>query len=287
MNYFDHRLCKSFYESAHWVHERLTTAYELGMPFNEETITESILLYLSERNYGGGFSIKAYTKNEEGSGETPTGADWSFWFADTKGKGIELRIQAKRLYLDKGTYGALDGREQQYKNLISNSGNAIPLYVFYNSADKIDKYFRDYSCIYDFYPYEFWGCTYASPISIPSKKAPRPSEIKPMYPWHTLVCGFYPDCNNSHSLPECVASAVEKVYTEANRSSFEEDEVRKRLYDLEFSADQKAPEWVQLLLNQEHGVASDDPSDGSTSELEDFLEKNNLKGVVYISEKSE
>lgn len=131
------QLCHSLREQAAWVANELSEVYRLRMPLSEETITESILLALAKRHVGNGLTIRAYTKPEEGTGtlatnNLPTGADWSFWFADGRNHGIELRIQAKRLF-PSGKYESLDGTGTQIQNLYKNQGSAIPLYVFYNN----------------------------------------------------------------------------------------------------------------------------------------------------------
>ncbi|MEY4980486.1 MAG: hypothetical protein RLZZ352_2756 [Pseudomonadota bacterium] len=131
---------QSFKNVAKWVWEKTESAYQHGISLNEETITGMILLMLAEKLKGKGLSVKSYTKAEEGrkikkNQNTPTGADWSFWFQGRDGKGKELRIQAKRLFAS-GKYESLDNKKfrSQTHQLIKSSQKvgAIPLYVFYN-----------------------------------------------------------------------------------------------------------------------------------------------------------
>ena len=139
-------------EIAQWVWGKIESASNHGVSFNEETITESILLKLAEKLNGESLLIRSYTKIEEGkgtpkTGNTPTGADWSFWFEGNDGRGKELRIQAKRLF-DSGIYESMHtktGRNKKSKSQIdkliesSRDVGAIPLYVFYNGPINGEK----------------------------------------------------------------------------------------------------------------------------------------------------
>ncbi len=293
-------LCDTFRELAAWTCGTLKKANRLGMPFNEETITETLLLTLAERFTGRGLSIRAYTKQEEGKGTAanggkPTGADWSFWFADVQNMGIELRIQAKRLFRT-GRYESLDGRSEQFNNLKNNCGSAIPLYLFYNNDVFYDLFFEPsilqirprewicFSCLSD------WGCTYAPLKGIPLKNEPGPHEISPMRPWHTLVCERACPCCDSlddvaaKTLPQRVADAVKMAY---EIEAPEQEAWREWMGSDKFSANNKAPEWFVLLDKGDPSVEADAQRSEQISELDRYLDDHGLRGVAIVAEDRE
>lgn len=161
-------LCEMFRYSAVWTYFKMSNAYKLDLKFNEETITENILLRLAENSNlstaNSELEIKSYTKYEERN----SGADWLFVFSDEKFK-ISILIQAKRLYVDEITYkGFLDKDADEQKQLSKienkqsdekniqaqitnleykakeicnpNTTDVIPLYVMYNSDLFHEKY---------------------------------------------------------------------------------------------------------------------------------------------------
>ena len=289
-------LCQTFKELAAWTWNKLDKANHLGMAFNEETVTESLLLKLAERHAGRDLSIRAYTKPEEGTGTKatggkPTGADWSFWFSDQNGKGIEVRVQAKRLFKS-GAYDSLDGTGQQIKDLYTNRGKAIPLYVFYNLplgdnkhwSRHIERCCKRCDCCWPwFFNISDWGCTYAAVTAIPAKNKPRPEQITPMKPWHCLVCGC--PCAGSTlvgSLPERVVQSLKAVYDQIKPGST--DARFKDLGEISWELTNKAPEWVGLL--NEHRQVDDGDSSDSRSKLDEYLDEHGLKGVAFIQEKN-
>nr|SPS05122.1 protein of unknown function [Candidatus Nitrotoga fabula] len=273
------QLCHSLCNQAEWTARTLSKAYRLKMAYNEETITENVLLALADRHFGSDLVIRAYTKPEEGTGTSatgnlPTGADWSFWFADGNNRGIELRIQAKRLF-DTGKYESLNGNGTQIQKLHNNKGNAIPLYVFYNNSDfynypnfrkNLNLYLKKKSLVNWRYPLPFpfsdlWGCTYAPLTSIPKKNKPTYFDIPVMLPWHTLVCDCFssqlsvnnpgnnnpgnnnpgnnnPENNNPKNLPQRIAASVKYAYSTdafSEMKSIEFPQSKEQKQDLPFN----------------------------------------------------
>jgi hypothetical protein len=133
-------LCSSFRELAGKVWRDRQAAETLGVPWNEEAVTEWLLLNLAKRHNGPQFDIRAYTRAEE----SLNGADWEFRFSDSR-VGVTIRIQAKRLYKS-GRYESLfksgASRFDQLCKLQSKAGAAYPLYVFYN----FPRAFPDFTC---------------------------------------------------------------------------------------------------------------------------------------------
>ena len=281
-------LCLSFKELASWTWHKLAKADRLNMAFNEETITESLLLKLAERHSGRGLTIRSYTKNEEGTGTAatggnPTGADWSFWFGDSSGKGIEVRIQAKRLFVKSGKYESLDGSGVQRKKLSSNCKGAIPLYVFYNGPCKDLSGFPIYFgslCKYceldGFWPFNIFvmGCSFSHVNAIPSIDKPRPADITWMMPWHCLVCKCFNSTNNLGSLASRVAGVLKQSY---GRTVSESKTIPETDVQISFELRER-PSWVGLLEKYSK------EENQSSAALHDYLIDSELSGVVSILE---
>ncbi|HGE8526705.1 MULTISPECIES: DUF6615 family protein [Serratia] len=287
-------VCNTFRESAAEIFKLLSKAERLRMAINEETITEIILLGIADFHSGRDLEIRSYTKAEEGRGTNSTkgkatGADWSFWFCDNHGKGIEIRIQAKKLFKS-GEYDSLNGSGSQINNLIKNRGLAIPLYVFYNSNLECLYRHADYLFYHDFPFYRDldFGCTYAPVTAIPSKKKPSPKDITVMFPWHYLVCkkscssfrlGSC-DVVNSESLPQRVASAVKSAYEASflfGNSEASSEKIKETIAEFSFELRDVTPTWVESLELQ-----SDDSSVNKKIEL--YLKEHGLRGVCVIKE---
>lgn len=117
MNHSTHDYCQSFREEACRVWHDMSEAEAFGIPRNEETTTETLLLNLAKKHHGRGLEIKAYTKKEE----SQTGADWAFWFSDPFGKGIGVRIQAKRYYATDKCYKSLYHQSKEQKTIMKTN----------------------------------------------------------------------------------------------------------------------------------------------------------------------
>lgn len=123
-------LCVSFQDLSKWTWSQLERSFLLNSPFNEETITETILLELKAR-HPLDIGIVSFNKFQE----KHLGADWEFWFTDKSGqRGIGWRVQAKRLYRPSEEYSALKPSEtspsSQIQTLISQarSQGLVPIY---------------------------------------------------------------------------------------------------------------------------------------------------------------
>lgn len=277
-------LCDSFRKLASWTSGRLRVSVRFGVAFNEETITESILLKLAAWHSPRDLVIRSWTKPEEGKGTKatggkPTGADWDFWFADYSGRGFHVRVQAKRQF-DSGKYESLDGAGQQIVDLWNNRGRAVPIYVFYNDAD--GPHFTQSTTQFNakrFQRSSMWGCSFAPLSGIPKKLQPTPAEIRWMRPWHCLVCPCEFNQSVHRTLPEAVRSAVQSIYA----ATIEEGDDRLMgLGNLSFEITANPPEWVALLETETPDKTTlDDQSEGKLAE---YLSERSLRGVAIIRE---
>jgi hypothetical protein len=277
-------LCRSFAEEACRVWEDMSDAHSLGVARQEETTTEELLLSLARKHKGKGLDIESFTRSDE----TSNGADWAFWVTGSHGLGIELRIQAKRLYPKSGRYESLFHQSpsqkktarlsggdtpNQCETLIANHGRAIPIYVFYNSdALEIDFTKTVILAICSFASVsrpEVWGISVASAYAIKTAdwgKRNRPKEL-PMMPWHLLVCScFWPDRPSDPSLPALIGNALRHLFQRGGADYSEA---------INFDPHDYRPEWVGLLREGRE----------DNEQLLNFMRETNLKGVAEISER--
>lgn len=287
--------CCSFRREAYQVWRDMSEAERFGLPRNEETTTEELLLSLARKHRGRGLDIKAYTKAEEST----NGADWAFWFADGPWRGIGARIQAKRLFNENGNprYKSLYHQSDSQKNasklsggltpnqcetLLTHRDGLVPLYVFYNS-DQL----RHSSAFYRHWKHRWWpdNCHINSPsqewgISVTSAaaiksadwgKRNRPDDF-PMLPWHCLVCSCCWDKRPADaSLPSIVGHGLRGLY---GYSVGGDEPGTLDEFGFSFEPTDSAPSWVRLL-REERDV------EGA---LDKEMGRLNLKGVAIIEE---
>ena len=190
-------LCDTFRRQASGVWNRMRTAAKLQLFMSEETLTETTLFEIARKHQSGEFIVIPATKSQE----SVHGADWLFWFV-ANGKGISYRVQAKRLF-PSGRYESLlkSGKdlkgtpidpEQQLKKLIAKADEAqhIPLYCFYNFQHPDGDFrLRSHSCLHDYRPPSFWGCSVALAQDVQFARSDALKALRPyMMPWHLLAC---------------------------------------------------------------------------------------------------
>ena len=281
-------LCESFRDLARWTANKLNAAASLGVSFNEETVTESLLLKLAQSQNSQKFKIRSWSKFDEGvgtaaTGGLPTGADWDFFFADWTGVGITVRIQAKRLYPN-GRYESLDGGGQQIRDLRNNCGYALPIYVFYNDPQShwpTGSWSCQPNCTPRFWGLSAWGCSFAPVSGIPPMKKPRPSDIQSMEPWHCLVCPCPIKAATSATLPHRVAGALKIAYGLLSDS----DDTRfLDAPDLTFEPNQIWPHWARRLQESAETFPQDASTESSGRLLDGYLTEHGLKGVALVQQ---
>lgn len=271
-------LCASFRRLSSWTWSQLTEAAHLGVSFSEETVTESLLFKLAKLHRHD-LSIKAYTKAEEGKGTAatggkPTGADWSFWVVSPRGKGIEIRLQAKRQF-SSGKYESLNGKSQQINDLWNNRGKAVPLYLFYNGDFAHDKNGASWprwngcgSCGIRLRGQTAWGCSVTSLRNVWGKIRPYPAELS-QRPWFCLVCEDCSGARGAIDLPTRMIALANSMYSADNNAECPDDMKNADFGD----AHEDAPSWVQLLDSEEGSEA-----------WENFWANTDLRGVAIIKQ---
>lgn len=286
--------CRSFRQEAHQVWHDMSEAEGFGLPRNEETTTEELLLSLARKHKGRGLDIKAYTKSDE----SKNGADWAFWFARGTWEGIGARIQAKRLFGDEGRYKSLFHQSDKQKKaskasgqptpnqcetLLAHRDGLVPLYVFYNSDElKLSSAHSAHVqlaawrlCSFPF-PSLDWGISAASGLAIKTAKwgkDSRPGDF-PMIPWHCLVCPCcWDDRPADPSLPALVGHGLRQLYR-YSMGDGEEDLAAFADLGFSFEPTDNVPGWVGLLREGR----------GAEGALDEEMGRLSLKGVAIIEE---
>lgn len=272
-------LCASFRRLSTWTWNQLTDACVFKVPCSEESTTESLLLKLAKWHRHG-LQIRAYSKQVEGTGTKatggiPTGADWSFWVVGPKGRGIEIRLQAKRQFKD-GRYQSLDGTSQQIKDLWDNRGKAVPLYLFYNGDFAHDQHSARWpmwtgcgSCRIRFRGQTAWGCSVTSLRDVWGKVRPYPAALPIQRPWFCLVCGGCWSAVGAVDLPSQMIALANSMYSGDNNADCPDD-----MKQVDFGvAHEDAPSWVRLLESEE-----------SSDDWEQFWATTDLRGVAIIKQ---
>jgi hypothetical protein len=185
-------LRRAIRDQAGWVWGTTARAARLGLYFNEETITETILFQLAYAAQGRDFWVFPFSK----AAEAHSGADWEFWF-QVGSNLIGLRVQAKRIFRS-GLYESLDVTGQQIDKLIANARGCVPVYVFYNgligkNVNKNNNFCSE--CKSDeFRGPTYGGCSIALAEDVKKHKSNDPKAIAIFaIPLHCIFCR-----NNEH-----------------------------------------------------------------------------------------
>lgn len=297
----------------------MTEADILGVPRNEETTTEDLVLSLARKYKWNGLEIETYTKAMEGK----NGADWAFWFYDgssislDNASGVGARVQAKRLYSKRQKYTKLfhqsgsqkissNGNDvpNQCQVLLSHNDGLVPIYLFYNSnALKMCALLRSAHakiglkriCIDCMFPPD-WGITVSHAETI--KKAKWGKENQPgdfpMIPWHCLFFDPWKVEQGGSASSETPASFV---FSDAFASSIAQR--LSFLYSLSGNEDEggrdktgvyrpstDAPIWARLLRDlrraEDEATESEEKVDELEKKLNDSMDEANLRGIAII-----
>lgn len=258
-----------------WTH--MKDADSFGLPFNEETITEWLMLCLARTYDPSFFLVKAFNKYEEGGAKNPkpTGADLEIWVETPNGQGITLRLQAKRIFWSpkklSAKYDGIERAKPQTRNLINYSGNAIPLYVFYNWQPDGKNRFPHHSwkCQAPILGTPIWGASLSPAFLFLGQNKPKPAQVPLMMPWGCFFC----DCKLPYretTLAALLGNRFKDMFEQTKRTS-EADQI---IRDIQFQPFDIRPEWSRFFTEEiiEQG------------KLREELERRKLDTVIYIKQ---
>jgi len=246
-------LCSVFRELAQWTWSRLEAANRCYMPFNEETITDYLLLELAAR-CPNRVKVIPFTKARE----KEVGADWEWWFYN-RPNGIGCRVQAKLLNRKTLRYESLKFRPRGSSQtdvliLSSSSDNLIPMFCFYGFDGR-----GPLPAGLFYSPLQ--GCSVAHASNIRAISSKYGGVVIPhTIPWHELVCS-----------PSGVGSSLEQIaghIADLTRPSEYEPELIRRL----------PPYVINLILERKRGPELD----GSLGSRDKPDREFPIRGVVAI-----
>lgn len=187
-----------------------------SLPFNEETITETILLDL-KTSYPGSVQIIAFNKSQEAK----TGADWLWSFVNSdESQSFTMLVQAKRL----------EDKEQIYPKINRNIGNRKPsirqidqlistgqqlgiqpAYIFYNHVSDITRVPRTCRSLPPNDPHQVlgFGMSVANASNVRSLLPDETFQAHKVHsiPLHCLLCTQGSGSRPSGGTPEVIATA--------------------------------------------------------------------------------
>jgi len=190
-------LCDDFIKVSKDTWKKLRLSSQVNIRLSEETITDTLLLYLASR-HPNKIKTQKYTKFQE----SKTGADWEWWITSSssiQNQWLGLRIQAKIIDVETLEYPHLDYRTSQgqlqvdvlISSAINSSPSRVPLYVFYNYWD-IRQFRPPWLC--GSYPFtiSMLGCGVSTAWYVRSCLRNGNKSVQTiasqMYPWSCLVC---------------------------------------------------------------------------------------------------
>jgi hypothetical protein len=182
------RVCRAFAFAALQTWSELRDFNDLG----EDSITDYRLLQL-KRMCPDEINVIKFNKQKQ---EPRTGADWEWWFGSGN-EWFSMRVQAKRINIDKLEYEHLDytigkSSDLQVDRLISDakSRDLYPMYCFYNYWPS--RYSSRWPCGTFAQKTELWGASISDAVKIQDKvksKAKRLQDIEPIsFPLMCLAC---------------------------------------------------------------------------------------------------
>ena len=256
-------------KQAGWVWHTRGRAENLNMPFNEEPVTESILLHLAHQFHGSKLAVHAFSKPEE----SKNGADWEFWFGTHK-RSVGLRVQAKRLYPN-GNYKL---NVNQTQKLITHAGTKLhPVFVFYNDCVQyprsLIKPYKPECVCNEYRGPSYLGCTMARASVLKNKTKITAAQIAThAFPWHCLLCGSG-RTPLSHTIDK---NLVDRRETEEKGQAGLKAEKRD---EMPASRVGEMPEELKTVYEEVRRK--------SRIQSEKYLTKYKLAGIAFISEERE
>ncbi|WP_058835971.1 DUF6615 family protein [Luteimonas abyssi] len=184
-------LCSVVQKQSRRVWRTLSDAAKLSCSYNEESLTDGIVLALAKGATTGGYTVDAFSKMQE----AVNGADWELWFTGPSGLSFGYRIQSKKMKIGATYFPSLHKVTKgvaQVDKLINASAlvQATPIFALYSTWPAGTTPVPIWKC--GTYPtsHSLWGMAAAS---APALKALNPmttlGAVAPlMVPFHCLVC---------------------------------------------------------------------------------------------------
>lgn len=209
-------LMTSFWMAAHWVWERRETAKLAGMPFGEETITDTVLLDLATQHPQ---ELKVFPLNKKQEGKM--GADWEWCFYDRRTSRFQrMLVQAKLLDDRDFGYSHIDRfigstGVRQIDRLLETSKrrNTPAVYVFYNhlkDASRAPNVCGSFHCA------ECWGCSVALAESVNAALPKKDFDTLKGHskPWVCLLCR---GMTTSDDAPSRILATLNELFDRSER----------------------------------------------------------------------
>jgi hypothetical protein len=201
-----------------WV--RRYTAKTSGLPFNEETITETILLDLKTM-YPGYVQVVAFSKTQEAT----TGADWLWSFVSADGTySMTTLVQAKRLEDTEQVYRGIARQigkrtppvRQIDQLLITARSQRVPaIYAFYNHVKDASRVPKVCKSLGSADPDQVFGfgvsVAEASVVAGALPDETFDTHRKHSIPLHCLLCSGGQGMRPDGGTPEMVADALARL----------------------------------------------------------------------------
>lgn len=208
------------------VWEKRGAAKSAALPFNEETITETILLDLKTA-YPGHLKIIAFNKGQEAK----TGADWLWSFVSADGSSsLTMLVQAKRL----------EDAEQIYKGINRNVGKRKPpvrqidqllttaqnqgvpaIYAFYNHVADVSRIPQNCGSLEITDPNQVlgFGISLAEASTVANKLPNENFDVHKLHsiPLHCLLCNQGSGRRPSGGTPEMAAFGLGRLRAATTR----------------------------------------------------------------------
>ena len=203
---------------------RRGAAKHTGLNYNEETVTEGLLLDL-QVNFPGDVLIVPFTKKREAR----IGADWAWAFVGRDGHSNQgMLVQAKRLDDNDRNYGSLYKKSRpkgtphsmlQVDRLIERAKRyrLPPVYAFYNHLDD-DSRLPHFACgtlggLYWRFP-ESWGVALASAIKVRRARPDKSFDRHRCHslPLHCLLCSHGSGKREAMGSAGAAAAALSRLF---------------------------------------------------------------------------
>lgn len=246
-----------------------------GLPFNEETITETLLLDL-KTGYPGHVQLVAFNKSQEAK----TGADWLWAFVSADGsQSLTMLVQAKRLEDAEQTYAGINrniGKRtppvRQIDQLLTTARTqGVPaLYAFYNHVGQTSRVPTTCGSLPPGDPghIDGFGVSLADAHAV---EAALPDETFDTHrfhsmPLHCLLCSGGSGTRSDGGTPEMAASGIARLRSAIARDTRDGDALGLR-------------EGLHPLVERALGLAEERVKEGNIFGIDEFA---GIDGVIVL-----